>query len=134
MNRIINFGVLILTLILSSCSTGVELENYLDMSAPFNLIINTTNSETGLTDSNSETLEVNSEKWKKLIDWGKNNKYGWTSSLASHIGDIYVSQGDFRLIHTKGSKGVVIAFTDKEGNPKQYMNVIEKGELNFLYD
>ena len=67
MNRIINFGVLILTLILSSCSTGVELENYLDMSAPFNLTINTTNSETGLTDSNSETLEVNSAKWKKLI-------------------------------------------------------------------
>ena len=134
MNRIINFGLLILTLILLSCSTNVKLEDYLDMSAPFNLTINTTNSETGLTDSNSKTLEVNSEKWKKLIDWGKNNNYGWTSSLASHIGDIYASQGDFRLIHTKDSKGVVIAFTDKEGNPKQYMNVIEKGELNFLYD
>jgi hypothetical protein len=50
-----------------------------------------------------------------------------------YIGDIYVMQGDFRLIHTKESKGVLIAFTDKEGNPKQYMNVIEKGALNFLY-
>ena len=134
MNRIINFGLLILTLILLSCSTDVELEDYLDMSAPFNLTINTTNSETGLTDSNSETLEVNSEKWKKLIDWGKNNKKGWTSSPASHIGDTYISQGDFSLIYTKDSKGVVIAFIDKEGNPKQYINIIEKGDLNFIYN
>ena len=82
MNRIINFGLLILTLILLSCSTNVKLEDYLDMSAPFNLNINTTNSETGLTDSNSKTLEVNSEKWKKLIDWGKNNKYeNWLTKV-----------------------------------------------------
>lgn len=125
---------MILTLIFSSCSTDVELEDYLDTSAPFTLTINKTNSETRLTEIKSETLEVNSEKWKKLIDWGKINKEGWTSSPASHIGDIYVSQGDFILIYTKGSKGVVIAFKDKEGNPKQFMNEIEKGELNFLYE
>lgn len=104
------------------------------MSEPFILTSNTTNIETGLTESKSEMLEVNSEKWKKLIDWGNNNRESWTSSTASHIGDIYVLQGDFRLIYTRDSKGVVIAFTDKEGNPKQYMNVIEKGELSFLYE
>ena len=63
---------------------------------------------------------------------GKNNSEGWTSSPASHIGDVYIT-GGFRLIHTKGSKGVVVAFADKEGNPKQYMNTIENGELDFLY-
>jgi hypothetical protein len=134
MRKIINIGFLGLLLILSSCATDIKLDDYINMSAPFILTSNTTNSETGLTESTSETLEVNSEKWKKLIDWGKNNREGWTSSLASHIGNIYVMQGDFRLIHTRDSKGVVIAFTNKEGNPKQYMNVIEKGELSFLYE
>ena len=134
MRKIINFGFLGLLLILSSCSTDIELEDYLDMSAPFILTSNTTNIETGLTECKSEMLEVNSEKWKKLIYWGNMNREGWTPSPASHIGDVYVLQGDFRLIHTRDSKGVVIAFTDKEGNPKQYMNVIEKGELSFLYE
>lgn len=134
MRKIIIFGFLGLLIILSSCYTEIELEDYLDMSEPFILTSNTTNIETGLTESKSEMLEVNSEKWKKLIDWGNNNRESWTSSTASHIGDIYVLQGDFRLIYTRDSKGVVIAFTDKEGNPKQYMNVIEKGELSFLYE
>ena len=59
---------------------------------------------------------------------------GWQSSPAYYIEDIYVSKGDFRLIHTNGSNGVVIVFTDKEGNPKQYTKGIEKGELDFLTD
>jgi len=134
MRRKINFSFLILLIMLSSCSTDLELDNYIDMSAPFTLTINTTNSETGLTESKSTTLEVNSEKWKNLVDWGNNIKDGWTPSPASHIGDVYVVQSDFGLIHTKNSKGVVITFTDKEGNPKQYVNVIEKGELSFLYE
>lgn len=134
MRKKINFGFLILILILSSCSTDLELDNYIDMSEPFTLTINSTNSETGLTESKSTTLEVNSEKWKKIIELGNNNKEGWTSSPATHIGNVYLVQGDFRLIHTKNSKGVVITFTDKEGNPKQYMNMIEKEELNFLYE
>jgi len=94
----------------------------------------TSNSETGLTESKSSTLEVDSEKWKKMIDWTSNNQDGWTSSPASHMGDIYVLQGDFRLIHTKGSTSVVIAFKDKAGSSKQYMKAIEEGELKFLYE
>ncbi|WP_146239307.1 hypothetical protein [Putridiphycobacter roseus] len=104
------------------------------MDKPFNLTINTTNSETGLTERNSQTLEVDSDRWKKIILWGQNNTEGWTPSLASHIGDVYVLQSNFRLIYSKGSKGVVISFTDKAGISKQYMNVIEKEDLNFLYE
>ncbi|WP_306639818.1 hypothetical protein [Sanyastnella coralliicola] len=134
MNRLISLALLKLTLIFSSCSSDVELEDYLDLSVAFNLTINTIDSESGLTESQSETLEVNSEKWSKLIEWAENNKKGWSSSPATHIGDVYISQGGFRLIHTKGSTGVTIAFNDKEGNPKQYVNVVEKGELNFLFE
>ncbi|PWJ33240.1 hypothetical protein [Sediminitomix flava] len=134
MNRIVNFGLLILTLLFSNCSTYLELEDYLDVSTPFNLTNQTIDTETGLTERKSETIEVNSEKWKKLIDWSTGKREGWTTSPASYIGDISVSQGDFRLIHTRGSKGVVIAFTDKEGKPKQYTNVIQEGELSFLYE
>jgi len=134
MKKIINFGFLILILIVSSCSTDIKLENYINKTEPFVLIINTTNSETKLTESKSAILELNSEKWKKLIDWVNKNQEGWISSPASYNGDIYVTQNDFKLTHSMESKGVVIAFKDKDGNPKQYMNDIEKGELDFLYE
>ena len=118
----------------SNCSSDIKLENYINKTEPLVLIINTTNSDTKLTETKSVKLEVNSDKWKKLVDWGNNNQEGWTSSPASHIGDIYVSQGDFRLTHSIDSKGIVIAFKDKDGNPKQYINDVKKGELNFLYE
>ncbi|MFK7757096.1 MAG: hypothetical protein AB8B53_09220 [Flavobacteriales bacterium] len=49
------------------------------------------------------------------------------------MGDVYASQGYFRIIHSRDSKGVVIAFTDKEGNPKQNSKGIENRELDFLF-
>ena len=62
MRKIINFGLLVLSLILSSCLTVIELEDYLYMLSPFIL---TSNIKTGLTESESEILQVNSEKWKR---------------------------------------------------------------------
>jgi hypothetical protein len=132
MTRIINSGLLVLVLLLSSCSIDIEVENFIDMSTSFKLTINNTDSQTGLTKTKSSELPVNSDKWNKLIEWGKRNKEGWQSSPASYIGDIYVIQGDFRLIHTRNSNGVVIAFIDSEGNTKQYTKGIDKGELDFL--
>lgn len=131
MKKIINFGILILMLILSSCSRDIKLENYVNKTEPFVLIINSKNK---LTESKSVTLEVNSEKWKKIIAWGNKNQEGWISSPASYIGDIYITQNDFKLTHLMDSKGVVISFKDKNGNPKQYTSEIEKGELDFLYE
>lgn len=125
MRRKIKFSFLILTLFISSCSIDIVPAELIDMSAPFLLKVPT---------KNPETLEVNSEKWKGLIEWGNNNKEGWTKSPASYIGNAYLTQGDLRLIHTKDSKGVVIGFVDKDGNPKQFMKKIEKGELSFLYE
>ncbi len=110
----------------------MELNEVIDQKSPFTLSISTVNPETGLSTNETEEIKVNSEKWIKLVDFAKNNLDGWQSRPASYIGDIYISQGDFRLIHTKGSNGVVIAFIDKEGNPKQYSKRIDKGELDFL--
>lgn len=38
------------------------------------------------------------------------------------------------MILIKTGKGVVIAFIVKEGNSKQFMNLTEKVELNFVYE
>lgn len=132
MKQIIPIITLILSLGMTSCQTDLDLNDVIDPKSPFTLTIRTVDPETGLSSHETEVIKVNSKKWKKLVDFATNNINGWQSSPASHIGDIYVSQGDFRLIQTKGSKGVVIAFTDKEGNPKQYTKGIDTGELDFL--
>lgn len=121
-----------MSLAITSCLSDLDLDDVVDQKSSFTLTIRTVDPETGFSLNDTEVIEVNSEKWKNLVDFAKNNMNGWQSSPASHIGDIYVSQGAFRMIHTKGSDGVVIAFTDKEGNPKQYTKEIDKGELDFL--
>ena len=132
MKKIITIMTLILSLAMISCQTDLELNDVIDQKSPFTLIISTVDPETGLSSNETEEIEVNSEKWIKLIDFAKNNLDDWQSSPASYIGDIYVSQGDFKLIHTKGANGVVFAFTDKEGNPKQYTKKIDDDVLDFL--
>lgn len=123
---------LILSLAMTSCQTDLELNDVIDQKSPFTLTIRTVDPETGFSSNETEEIKVDSEKWMKLIDFAKNNLDGWQSSPASYIGDIYVSQGDFRLIHTKGSNGVVFVFNDNQDNPKQYTKGINKGELDFL--
>lgn len=123
---------LIISLAFTSCQTDLDINDVIDQKSAFTLTFRTVDSDTGLSSNETEEIKVNSEKWTKLVDFAKNNMDGWQSIPASYIGDIYVSQGDFRLIHTKGSNGVVIEFTDKKGNPKQYSKEIDKGELDFL--
>lgn len=115
-----------------SCSKELDIEHIVDLSSPFSLMINTTNASTGLTESTSTPLQVNSLKWRKLVDWGKRNPKGWQSTRASYNGDVYVSQGNLSLIYTIGSSGVVISYQDKEGQTRQLTKRIPKGELDFL--
>lgn len=123
---------LVFSLALTSCQTDLDLNDIIDQNSSFTLTIRTVDKETGLSSNQTEEIEVNSKKWNRLVDFAKNNMDDWQSSPASYIGDIYVTQNDFRLIHTKGTTGVVIAFTDKEGEPRQYTKKIEKSELDFL--
>jgi len=134
MNRAIKCWLLVIVFGAFSCETDVKINDYLDKSDPFELTIHSTNSETRFTDSKSVVIDRNDKRWAKIIDWGKNNSDGWQSSPASHIGDTYLKQGDFRMIYTKNTEGVIVAFIDEEGNPKQYSKRIASDELSFLYE
>jgi hypothetical protein len=126
-------GLFILTSIFSGCGTDFNIAEYINKNVPLKLTINKMDTSTGLTTSDHFELPINSEKYKKIIEWGNKNTDGWHSTPASYIADIYVGQGDFRMLYTLGSNGVIIGCTDKEGKPKQYSKIIEKGSLDFLY-
>ena len=81
-----------------------------------------------------ERIEIapNSDKFIKLTQWAANNTTGWATAPASYVSEVFVGQGNFRLLYTSGTDGVVISFTDRENNPKQYSKKIKKGELDFL--
>ena len=131
-NTLAIFGLLILISIFVGCSTDININDYINKQAPLELHIRQTEL-TALTDStNNLRLAVNSEKYNKLVQWGNENTKGWQSTPASYITEIYVSQGDFRLLYTPGIKGVVIGFKDKKGKPRQYSKTTEIGELDFL--
>jgi hypothetical protein len=115
-----------------SCQTDLDINSVIDQKTPFTLTIRTVDTTTGLSSTESEVIKVHSAKWNMFVDFAKSNMNGWKSSPASYIGDIFVSQGDFRMIYSQGWNGVVIAFTDKEGNSKQYTKEIDKEELDFL--
>ena len=65
--------IVLLTFVFTGCLTDIVLKDYIDKSAPFQLNVNQTDPETGLTTTRTFELPVNSEKWIKLIDWAENN-------------------------------------------------------------
>lgn len=134
MKQIIPIISLILTLVITSCQNSLELNDLIDQTKPFKLTVMKGDSGIILKSKGTEEIKVNSEKWIKLIDFLKENVDGWHASPASYIGDISVAQGDFRLMQIMGSNGIVVAFKDKEGDPKQYTKEIAKGELDFLIE
>ncbi len=127
-------GLFIMISVFSGCSTYINISEYINKNAPLNLTINKKDNTTGLTTSNHFEIAIHSDKYQKLIEWGNNNTDGWQWAPASYIADIYVRQGDFRLLYTSVNKGVVIGFTDKEGKSKQYSKTIINGDLDFLYN
>jgi hypothetical protein len=116
-----------LTFIFIGCKENIEICDYIDQKKPLELRI-------GNQFDCLDTINVNSEKYRHLINWGKGNKENWHSTSASYNADIYVGQGNFRLIYWHGKDKIVIGFTDRKGNPKQYTKRIRKGELDFLKD
>ncbi len=121
------------TCILTSCSSPININNYVDKTSPFNLTINNTDSATGLTKSTQAKIAVTSDKYLKLINWFDKNENGWqTTPPASYVTNISVTQGSFRLLYNKDADDVIVGFTDKNNNPRQYSKTIKKGELGFL--
>lgn len=118
------FSLIIMTSFFNACTTGININDYIDNNAPLKLSI-------GNPLEHVDVL-VNSDKYKKLIQWGNENVSNWQSTPASYNADIFVGQGNFRLLLFLKSNGVVIGFTDKDGKSKQYTKSINKGELDFL--
>jgi hypothetical protein len=112
-------------LLFVSCSQQIEISTYFDSSKPFQL-----NSRT----LPSQEISIESEQYQLFLDWLSKNNRGWHSSPASHHPDLSVTQGNFRLLFGKDSEGVVVSFTDKNGEPQQFAKSIKEGELHFLLE
>ena len=133
MKRKINLiFIIVLFSVISSCSEEIQLNDYINTSEPFTLITNSINSETSLTESISQKINVDSEKYLKIIKWIEGNKKGWRQTPMSYLGVFYIKQGDFKLLLLK--KAVVINFKDIKGNHNQFVKEIEEKEFDFLLE
>lgn len=130
--RILHLFLFLNICILTSCSSQININKYIDKNAPLELRINKIDSLTGFTSTEQLEIPVNSDKFIQLTQWADNNTTGWRSTPASYIAGVYVGQGNFRLLYTAGTTGVVIGFKDKENKPRQYSKKTKIGELDFL--
>ena len=126
----INILIIIALLIITSCSTEINIEKYININSPLTLTIEKRNEQTELSERKIINIEPNSEKFKELINWYKNNTNNWKITYATYISKVCVTQNNFRLLYNQNS--VVIGFTDDKGNSQQYSKTIKNGELNFL--
>ena len=118
--------------ILTSCSSQININEFIDKNEPLELKINKIDSLTGFTSTEQLKIPANSDKFIQLTQWADNNTTGWKSTPASYIAGVYVGQGNFRLLYTPGTAGVIIGFIDKNDKSRQYSKDIKKGELDFL--
>ena len=126
--------LLLFTSILSSCGTTVNINDYIDTNVPLTLIVWKRNITTGQSTSDSFTIAVNSVKYKKIIQWSKENTSDWKLTPASYNTEIVLTQNNFRLLYTTKTDGVVIGFKDKTNKERQYSKKIKKSELDFIIE
>lgn len=134
MRKVISLLTLVICVVIPGCRTAIQLPELITKQVPFNLSRRSYNSQTGLSNFETLTIEVNSHPWNLLTQFIHSNEKGWQKSQASYLGDAYVMQGDFKLIYTKGVNAVVLNFKDPKGKPKQFVKKIQAGELDFLFE
>ena len=122
--------ILILAFFWTSCGSQIQMTDHIDLNKPLTLTINTLDKQTGLTVMKRSELLPESDKYKKFIDWCRGNDDGWSPSFDSYNAKASVTQNGFRFLLI--SNGVVIGFTDKEGNPKQFTKTTDTDNLAFL--
>ena len=104
MKKIISvLGLFILTFTFFGCRQHIDINDYIDKKVPLELKI-------GNQLERPDTIKVNSDKYRKLIEWGKTNKDNWKSTPASyHCSRTIVSRGKtnkyFSQCHTIQSCG-----------------------------
>jgi hypothetical protein len=117
---------------LTSCSTDIDVVEYVDNSKPIELILKSKHDSTGYINRPKTLLTADNEKFKRLIDWGTKNTEGWESDFNSYVmADAYLIQKDFRLSYYK-SGFIILNIKDKEGKPQQVKKKINQGDLDFL--
>ena len=117
---------------LLSCQRDIELNEVINQNSQFILTQIIQKVESKQSDFKIDTLRINSEKWKGLINFMSNNKNNWKPTPASYISDFYIEQNEFKLVGWKDGKTVVISYKDKSGKIEQLTKEIIEGELNFL--
>ena len=106
------------TCILASCSSIINMNDYIDKNSSFTLILKSRDTITALTKSTQTDIAVNSKKYLNLIKWINNNESGWQWTPASYITNVSLEQGSFRLLYMTGMDAVVISFIDKENKAR----------------
>lgn len=116
---------------LTCCSSDVNVFEYVDKNS--SLKISAIESNSNLLNRLETEIQINSDKYSRLLKWADMNSDGWNWDPVSHIpADIIVSQGSFRLLYWVGKDIAVITYTDKNNKSKQYSKSIKKGDLDFL--
>lgn len=131
-NQIVFSFLIVASFILTGCRSTVNIYDYINKNVPFNLTIKSTDTTNGLNAPMQTSIAVNSDKYKKLLDWFYNNENGWQTTPTSYMANITVTQASFRLLYNKNGDNVTIGFSDKSNGPQQYSKTIRKGELDFL--
>lgn len=116
---------------LARCSSDVNIFEYVDKNS--DLKISVLDNNTNLLHRRETEIQINSDKYSRLLKWADNNTDGWTMDPVSHVpADIIVSQGSFRLLYWLHKDYAVIAFTDKDKKSRQYSKSKLNGDLDFL--
>ena len=84
------FGFIFLVICLfTSCTSTININDYIENKSPFILSLNEKDLTTELTKFTQSIINVNSEKHLKLINWFNNNQNGWKATPASYYTEVF---------------------------------------------
>jgi len=130
---LVGLAILCSLFTLTSCEADVDLRTVIDLDKPIQITINDSTYNFDINNP-KKYIQPKSLKWYSLKEFAQNNLTGWKPTPASYFCEIYLTQGDFRLLYTHQGQGVVIGFPNENGEPLQYAKKIKNGDLDFLYD
>ena len=133
MRKYLNLSsIIIILMTFLSCQNKIDMNEVINQDSPFILTQRIQKVESEYSDFKTDTLKIDSEKWKEFINFMTNNKDNWKSTPASYSSDFYITQNEFKLLGWKDGKSVVMSFKDKNGKIRQLTKEINNVEMDFL--
>lgn len=117
-----------IALIGSSCSNRIDLTNYYDAGASFELI----DMERPEDGNSSPEILRNEKRHDGLLLWLESNKKNWKPAHNTHAGLVIISQEKFRLLLYRNNDFAVVIITDDENVSRYYKKSLDTGGLEFL--